>query len=215
MPVTSDRPSRAEKLFQVDLQSDNEEEENQADLRNQLDGLFILDPGETDLRANDDARDQVGKNQRLFQKFCDEREDSRDRKDKTNIGEKTVLLHIGTIVSKTAEGKRVRLFAGGTFSISVAHERRQAIIDFVARQRFLEHLIAHVNSLEAHFMHGLFHSCQVLLVPDRPCRFPRGLLIVVLLVLIDDFHRSRRSFFRAGRLLAFFLRETSERRRLQ
>src|SRR6266540_3745492 len=57
--------------------------------------------------------------------------------------------------------------------------RCQAAFDFVARQGFLEHLIAHVNSLQAYFMHRLFHSRQVLLGLDCACRFPCGFFIVV------------------------------------
>ena len=52
-----ERPAGAEELFQIDLQSDDEKEQNQADLGNKLDGVFVLDPGETDLRADDHAGD--------------------------------------------------------------------------------------------------------------------------------------------------------------
>src|SRR5262249_2610331 len=88
-------PSRAEQLFKSDLQADYEEEENQADLRNQFDGLLIFYPGETDLRADNEACEQVGKDQRLFQSLRDEREQGRDYKSKADIGEKTMLVHEG------------------------------------------------------------------------------------------------------------------------
>ena len=68
--------------------------------------------------------------------------------------------------------------------------RCQATFDFARRQRFLEHFIAHVDSLQAYFMHRLFHSRQVLLGLDCAGRFPCGFLIMVLPVPIDDFHRA-------------------------
>jgi hypothetical protein len=34
---------------------------------------------------------------------------------------------------------------------------------------FLEHLIAHVNSLQAHFTHRVFHAREVLLAVDCAC----------------------------------------------
>jgi hypothetical protein len=37
-----------------------------------------------------------------------------------------------------------------------------AAFDFRARQRFLEHLVAHIDSLQAYFMYRVFHSRQIL-----------------------------------------------------
>jgi hypothetical protein len=38
-------------------------------------------------------RDQVGKNQRLLEKLCDERESGCDYKDEADIGEQAMLIH--------------------------------------------------------------------------------------------------------------------------
>src|SRR6185312_740002 len=83
---------------------------------------------------------------------------------------------------------------------TVSPVRGDAAFDFRARQRFLEHLVAHIDSLEAYFMYRLLHSRQILLGRYRLRRFLCGFLIVHLLVLIDDFHRPGDHFFEPAAL---------------
>src|SRR5262245_16522852 len=73
---------------------------------------------------------------------------------------------------------------------SARYVRCQATADFVARQWFLEHLIAHVNSSEAHLTHRVFYAAEVLLAVDCARCYSCGFLIMVFLVLINDFHRA-------------------------
>jgi hypothetical protein len=68
--------------------------------------LLVLYPGETNLGANNDARNQVGKNQRLLKKLGKEREGSRDDEYKADVGEKAMLIHRKIITAKRRKSER-------------------------------------------------------------------------------------------------------------
>src|SRR5712691_4931188 len=79
-PGEEHRRAARRHLAQVDLEADDEQEQDQPDLGDGADALVVGDPAESDVRADDHARRQVGDDQRLLEAPGD-RGDERGRAD--------------------------------------------------------------------------------------------------------------------------------------
>ncbi len=79
--------ARHQQLLQIHLQTDHEQQQDQADFGDRLDALLILDEAQTDLRPDEHACQQVRKQQRLPQLVGDERQRRRHRDAQPDAGQ--------------------------------------------------------------------------------------------------------------------------------
>jgi hypothetical protein len=87
------RPAGGEQLLEVELETDDEEQQDEADLGDRFDARLVADQTQPDLRSDQHPGEQIGEQQRLAQPVADERKDGRDRDRDTDAPQKIDVLH--------------------------------------------------------------------------------------------------------------------------
>lgn len=92
-PTYDKSPTRGHQLLQVDFQTNDEKEKDEAYLGNGADGVLVLYPAKTHFRPKHDTGGQIGQQKRLAQGLGQQAESRRRDNGQSDVGQEICLVH--------------------------------------------------------------------------------------------------------------------------